>query len=165
MATETVTPEDQDGAVWPDDFLLRPEIMSSFWAKVNRSTPTECWPWIPSSKRGYGNFWCAGRNLRSDRVVFFYSHKRWPTEARHTCDNPRCCNPSHIIDGSHRENMEDCIRRGRFPIGENNGKSRLTSEQVMAILNDPRTSRAIAAEYGIGKSTVGAIKRGERSTL
>lgn len=32
---------------------------------------------------------------------------------RHTCDNEACINPGHLIVGTQKENIEDCIRRGR----------------------------------------------------
>lgn len=32
---------------------------------------------------------------------------------RHTCDNPRCINPKHLIAGTVRENVEDMDVRGR----------------------------------------------------
>lgn len=32
---------------------------------------------------------------------------------RHTCDNPKCINPKHLLSGSHQENMMDRDVRGR----------------------------------------------------
>lgn len=32
---------------------------------------------------------------------------------RHTCDNPQCCNPDHLIIGTHQENYDDMVARGR----------------------------------------------------
>ena len=32
---------------------------------------------------------------------------------RHTCDTNRCCEPDHLIVGSHDDNMKDMARRGR----------------------------------------------------
>jgi len=32
---------------------------------------------------------------------------------RHTCDNGHCVNPDHLIVGTQKENIDDCIRRGR----------------------------------------------------
>jgi hypothetical protein len=32
---------------------------------------------------------------------------------RHTCDNRKCINTQHIITGTHKENSQDMVRRGR----------------------------------------------------
>ena len=32
---------------------------------------------------------------------------------RHTCDNPPCCNPEHLILGTHQDNTDDMYQRNR----------------------------------------------------
>lgn len=51
--------------------------------------------------------------LRLNRTVFYLAHGRWPTVARHTCDDVRCVNPAHILDGTDQDNIYDIINRGR----------------------------------------------------
>ena len=49
--------------------------------------------------------------------------------ARHTCDNPRCINPDHLVLGTQRDNLQDQVDRGR-----NQKLPRLfTDEQKIAI--------------------------------
>jgi len=31
----------------------------------------------------------------------------------HECDNPACINPDHLYEGTQRENIQDCLDRGR----------------------------------------------------
>lgn len=34
--------------------------------------------------------------------------------ARHTCDNPRCVNPDHLVEGTQKDNIGDAVQRGRL---------------------------------------------------
>ncbi|TFC92063.1 MULTISPECIES: hypothetical protein [Cryobacterium] len=40
--------------------------------------------------------------------------------ARHTCDNPPCIEPSHLLDGTQAENVADAVARGRTRGGRYN---------------------------------------------
>lgn len=40
---------------------------------------------------------------------------------RHTCDNPQCCNPDHLLIGTHQDNVDDMIARGRGYWQKNTG--------------------------------------------
>lgn len=49
---------------------------------------------------------------------------------RHTCDNPRCINPEHLLLGNASDNMQD-RERGRHSVaGEGNPAARLTRDDV-----------------------------------
>ena len=86
--------------------------------------------------------------------------------ARHTCDQPLCVNPAHIIRGSIKDNQQDCIRRGRKvnATGEINGQARITREQVLNIraARNIAPATALATEYGISLSHIYQLWAGRR---
>jgi hypothetical protein len=54
----------------------------------------------------------------------------------HRCDNPSCCNPSHLFAGTQLENVQDAIHKGRLVphvsknAGEGNRGAKLNPSQV-----------------------------------
>src|SRR5262245_38056366 len=103
------------------------DVIARFWAKVDRSGgPDACWPWTGGRKRaGDGNFIVRRETPGAQgRMVFVNAHKfaylivNGPIAdgqlVRHTCDNPPCCNPRHLILGSDADNTRDAIERGLF---------------------------------------------------
>lgn len=72
---------------------------------------------------------------------------------RHSCDNPACCRLDHLIPGTQRDNLQDMSSRER-------GANILTAVQVIAIRQDKRIGKIIAAEYGVSKGTVNDARAG-----
>ncbi len=65
-----------------------------------------------TDNRGYGRFWYLGKARRAHRVAYHLAHGHWPLGIlRHTCDNPPCCELTHLIDGTQLENVHDAIVR------------------------------------------------------
>ena len=79
----------------------------------------------------------------------------------HHCDNPRCCNPKHLYAGTQLQNRRDCVARGRTARGERNPQAKLSEKDVVAILLDNRSQRAIARAYGMDKKTIKQIRHRE----
>jgi hypothetical protein len=98
-----------------------------FWTRVDVRSPDQCWPWKAGKRvRDYGGLLFNGKIELASRVAFFLTHRYWPQNTRHSCDYPPCCNPAHILEGSHAENMADKVARGRQPRGEQCKWARLT---------------------------------------
>lgn len=108
--------------------------MDRFWSKVDIRSDEECWVWTGHRHtRGYGIFWHAGKNVRANRFALELEKGPSPFEgamALHSCDNPPCCNPSHLRWGTNLENSEDKIMRKGDSKGENSPVAILTNEKV-----------------------------------
>lgn len=96
-----------------------PEMTASdiarFWRKVDVRGPDDCWPWLAAvNGGGYGCFDIRGGSYRAARVSMAIDG-RDPLElcACHTCDNPPCCNPSHLFTGTVAHNNADMVAKGR----------------------------------------------------
>lgn len=109
------------------------------------------------------------RNLLMHRVKFCDFHGISiddidGLEIRHTCDNPRCINPLHLVTGTHADNMGDMRVRGRAASGEKSGAAKLTWDSVREIRNMAGCGHShthIAELVGVNHRTIGAIVRGE----
>lgn len=135
-----------------------------FWSKVKIGKIDECWPYMAAKfHNGYGAFSVNRAPKRAHRIAFEIHNGFIVHELRvcHSCDNPPCCNPAHLWQGDDIANVKDRDQKGRTAKGEKNGFAKLTAKQASEIKTDPRTQRAIAADFGVCKSTVGYIKRGE----
>lgn len=83
----------------------------------------------------------------------------------HRCDNPPCCEPTHLFLGDQSSNNEDRDTKGRVRHGEGHTSARLTYEKV----NRARTlhatgaisGRALAKMFGVSAATMSAALRGD----
>ena len=148
-----------------DDSLI---ITARFWSKVDVGLKSQCWSWKGgTSDAGYGRFKLDGKLVSPHRFAYEQLNGPIPegsgyhgTVVRHQCDTPACVNPYHLQIGSQRENVADMDAKGRR-VSQRPSRV-LTPEQIEAIRRDPRVQRIIAAEYGISKTHVCAIKLGQR---
>lgn len=83
----------------------------------------------------------------------------------HRCNNPSCCNPRHLYEGTHKSNSADMVRAGRSPRGLLGVKgashpcARYTEDQRQRAL-DMRAHRNsvtwISGQLGIPRQTISA---------
>jgi len=103
-----------------------------FLEKFDKNAPNGCWEWKGAKVgSGYGEFWFEGAMVLAHR--FSYELFKGPIpEGKlvcHMCANRRCVNPDHLWLGTHKENTEDCILKGRFSKG-NKHYSVLSPEKI-----------------------------------
>lgn len=73
-----------------------------------KTTNNGCWEWQRSinPQTGYGQIGSAP--YTAHKLAFTLWNEREPAGVvRHQCHNKRCCNPRHLLDGTHRENWQD----------------------------------------------------------
>jgi hypothetical protein len=123
-----------------------------------------CWPWLAGKfDNGYGAFDLNGKNIKAHRFAYELTHERIPVglDVLHSCDNRPCCNPHHLWVGTCGDNIKDRDSKFRQARGERIGAAKLTGDQIQAIRSDPREQCVIAKDYGVCKSTIGYVKRGQ----
>lgn len=128
----------------------------------------DCWEWQGyRDGRGYGRFQAFGRVYLAHRIAIAWIGKVDPGQnlVCHRCDNPPCCNPSHLFVGSHADNAADASAKGRVvpSRGEASGKAKLTAVQAAEILQDKFSTNAeLARKYGVTASHISHMKSGVR---
>lgn len=141
-----------------------------FQARVDSSAGVdECWPWMGTlTVKGYGQLsYGRGASVRAHRLAHYLATGEQPENVCHRCDNPPCCNPSHLFSGTYADNQHDKGAKGRAARGAaNGGGGKLTDDDVRAIRRavdaGGSTQRQIGERYGITGTMVGYIARGRK---
>jgi hypothetical protein len=75
----------------------------------------ECWLMKPTTYNGYARVKYAGKLHRAHR--FSYEAFVGPIPdgllVLHHCDVRNCANPNHLFIGTHKQNMQDMVNKGR----------------------------------------------------
>ncbi len=151
--------------------------MERFWVKADRSGGDDsCWLWTAGcTGNGYGAFKDCGKSFAAHRLAYELAYCRVPDGmvVCHTCDTPKCVNPSHLFLGTHADNAADRNRKNRQstgdrvsperrPHGETHHSAKLTEVQVrtirsMALAGTPCPE--IALKFGVDRQTIWKITR------
>lgn len=123
-----------------------------FREKFLAKAPDECWPWLAAltvKRKSYGAFGLGRKVVRAHRAAYAISVGPIPAgvDVMHTCDNPRCVNPKHLVVGTRAANNEDMRGKGR-------SARKLDAEKVRYIRTSPLSSRALARELGVSQHMV-----------
>lgn len=134
------------------------QVMAILYAKSNPNLDTGCLVWtgrkLPS---GYGLICFHGRQVYIHRFVFEQTYGWSPEVVRHTCDNPSCWNPDHLRGGSHADNVDDKVAKGRHCFGLKHYNSKTTEDMVREMRTSKLSASELAKIYPLTKGAIHAI--------
>lgn len=143
---------------------------------VERRGNNECWRWRGHVDRdGYGSFSFrvngTKRYFRAHRLVLEWKIGKplGHFESMHSCDNPPCCNPAHLMPGTTQQNQLESVARGRAitvrrnpsPKGEASPFAKLKDDDVRHMREQYEaggvTCDQLAVQYGVSGVTAWKI--------
>lgn len=143
------------------------DVRRRFWQKV--VVGDACWEWVAAhGTSGCGQLSFDRRVVGAPRVSWWLHYGRMPLRSEHVChrcDNPKCVRPDHLFLGSARDNMRDCIEKGRFKFlqprfGVKNNNAKMTKAAVRKMRRLHKggaTISTLAREFRLARSTARAI--------
>lgn len=135
-----------------------------------------CWLWKQgTSKAGYPIMKVRGCGCQLVRRIAagLAGHELKPRQpVITTCDEQLCVNPKHCqpstptavgLRAAEQGAFSQPARGAKIAAARRSSESaKLTLEQVQAIRASTESERALAAEYGVNRSVIGGIRRGDR---
>lgn len=87
-----------------------------FWSKVDVRGDDDCWLWTAGKfSDGYGAYHIKEirQNRRAHRISFAIVFGETDEQVNHVCDEPLCCNPLHLWEGTQADNVRDMMKKER----------------------------------------------------
>lgn len=149
-----------------DDYdCMENKVGVKFWSKVNKAPGLgpngDCWEWVGTmnTRFGYGQFFYRGSNWRVNRLSWtLYNNTTIPDGLHvcHSCDNTKCVNPNHLWLGTHQDNMNDKIQKGR-----SKNYAHLTKKDADLVRKSFRESKqplaVLARQFNVSKGVISGI--------
>lgn len=137
---------------------------------IQDSAEDECilWPYA-KTRDGYGRLRCSGAITGAHVLALTRTAGARPEglEAAHSCGVPECINPQHLRWATPKENQADRRDHGTDPVGEQNGRAKLTAADVLKIrarASSGESHQSISEDFPVGRSGVSLIVNRRRWT-
>lgn len=144
-------------------------FIETFWNNVDIREKEICWIYKGTvGWKGYGQVYYKRKYEKAHRIAYILTYGEIPKDKphiRHTCDNPLCCNPNHLISGTNQDNINDKMVRKRSIIGEKHPNHKLLAKEVKELRDKYRSGMdtiTISKLYNISREEVYFILRNER---
>jgi hypothetical protein len=136
-------------------------LFDHFWSRVDRTDNGGCWPWLGSQDfEGYGRVQFDRKTFKAHRMAYELTYGRLDSGilVQHSCDNPICCQPKHLVPGTNTTNQEDKLLKGRQTAGERNSRAKITRQQAEEIRRlyalGGYTQQALGQRFGLAQASV-----------
>lgn len=146
--------------------IKRIPLQDRFWGKVIKRGSHECWEFTGAlNENGYGQFAYNGKSMGAHRIAYMLSigEQKKGFVIMHICDNRKCCNPNHLLQGLQRDNVLDMVNKKRNApcSGEKAGRSKLSHNLVKEIREKYKGNfgdmSRLAKEYGVVVQTISNV--------
>lgn len=143
-------------------------IEDRFWERVQVGAEDDCWIWTRGrTKYGYGVISINHKMVLAHRLIasnFNVATLTFWDVVCHSCDNPPCVNPKHLIVATHAFNTADSRSKGRLiqsnpSIGERSPHAKLTEEQVKFIRTTGESGASLARRFNVTDALISAIRK------
>ncbi len=135
-------------------------------ASITRVPESGCWIWTKSINRsGYGKTKVRGKDVTAHRWSYELHKGPIPDGLHvcHSCDVRACVNPAHLWLGTHKDNNDDMIKKGRQATHIPTPTRKLTEDEVREIRAKRGIVRIVdlAKQYGVDYSNISRIHTGK----
>lgn len=117
------------------DPLYGLSLKERFHANYIPEPMSGCWLWVGGTNgKGYGQLWIDGEpSIMAHRLSWELHNGPIPKGMLvcHKCDTPPCVNPDHLFIGTDKDNIQDCIKKGRYVYNIKNLKRGRRSNEHM----------------------------------
>lgn len=126
-------------------------------------TPNGCWEWSGARcTDGYGMVVFFGKRWGAHQASYFLNYGEIPHGmlVMHSCDNPPCINPAHLLVGTKRDNSVDAAKKCR------SGGQVISLEIALQIRSEYSSGKLnqfeLADKYGVTQGNISRIISRER---